>query len=89
MADFANDGACELLSRPAEMPPDLGELKSLHILGSFRADVDRALRGLPGLLPTVAARRLEAYFPRMLHAEVAEAVGLDFGRSPTPIAKES
>ena len=36
------NGPRELLSRPAGLTPNLGELKSLHVQGGFRADVDQA-----------------------------------------------
>ena len=49
--------------------------------GGFPADVDQALRTVPGLLEAVAARVLETSFPATLHADIAAAVGLNLDRA--------
>lgn len=74
------DGPRELLSRPAAATPNLGELRRHHVHAGFPAEVDQALRQVPGLLEAVAARVLEASFPSTLHADIAAAIGLDLDR---------
>lgn len=69
-------GPRELLMRPAAATPNLGELRTHHVLGGFPEDVDHALRHVPGLLEAVAARVLNMCFPATLHADIAAAVGL-------------
>lgn len=73
-------GPREILKRAAGATPSLGELRTQHIKGGFPADIDEALRHLPGLLEAVAARILETYFPATLHADIAAVVGLDLER---------
>ena len=70
-------GPRELLKRAAGATPSLTELRAHHVQGGFPADIDDALRHVPGLLEAVALRVLEAYFPSTLHAEILGAVGLD------------
>ena len=67
----------EILSRAPGVTPSVGELRAHHVSGGFPADVDDALRHVPGLLQAVASRVLDAYFPATLHADIAAAVGLD------------
>lgn len=83
------NGPCELLARPAGATPNLGELRTHHVKAGFPAEVDEALRKVPGLLEAVAARVLETYFPTTLHADIAAAVGLDLGRQVAQLAGES
>jgi putative restriction endonuclease len=73
-------GPREVLMRPAAATPNLGELRSHHVLGGFPEDIDNALRHVPGLLEAVAARVLDVYFPATLHADIAAAVGLSLDR---------
>ena len=73
-------GPRELLMRPAGATPNLGELRTHHVLGGFPEDIDQALRHVPGLLEAVAARVLDSYFPATLHADIAAAVGLSLDR---------
>lgn len=77
-------GPRELLKRPAGATPTLGELRLNHVKGGFAADIDEALRHIPGLLQAVASRVLDAYFPSTLHADIAAAVGLDLA-GPTEV----
>jgi len=83
------NGPRELLARPPGATPNLNELKTLHVRGGFPSGVDQALRNVPGLLEAVAARVLEANFPATLHADIADAVGLDLSRPASPVASES
>jgi putative restriction endonuclease len=69
-------GPRALLMRPAAATPNLGELRTHHVLGGFPEDVDHALRHVPGLLEAAAARVLDMCFPATLHADIAAAVGL-------------
>jgi len=48
-----------------------------RIKAGFPADVDEALRLVPGLLPAVASRVLDTYFPATLHADIVATLGLD------------
>ena len=57
--------------------PSLTELRAHHILGGFPADIDDALRHVPGLLQPVAPRVLIAYFPLTLHTDIVASLGLD------------
>lgn len=82
-------GPKELLSRPAAATPNLGELRSSHVQGDFSAPIDSALRGNPGLLQSIAARVLEAYFPETIHADIAASTGLNLDSSSTVVAAES
>jgi putative restriction endonuclease len=82
------NGPRELLARPPGATPNLGELRSHHILGGFPLEVDEALRKVPGLLEAVAARVLETYFPATLHADIAAAVGLSLDRPAAHLANE-
>jgi putative restriction endonuclease len=70
-------GPREILKRPASATPSLGELRECHVKGGFPADIDEALRHIPGLLQDVATRVLDAYFPPTLHADIAATLGLD------------
>ena len=70
-------GPREILKRPAGATPSLGELREHHIKAGFPADVDEALRHIPGLLQAVASRVLDTYFPATLHADIVAALGLD------------
>ncbi len=70
-------GPRELLKRAAGATPSLTELRAHHAQGGFPADIDDALRHVPGLLEAVASRVLEAYFPSTLHADIVDALGLD------------
>ncbi len=67
----------EILSRTPGATPSVGELRAHHVSGGFPADIDDALRHVPGPLQAVASRVLDAYFPATLHADIAAAVGLD------------
>jgi putative restriction endonuclease len=78
------NGPRELLNRPAGATPNVGELRTHHVQGGFPADIDEALRKVPGLLESVAQRVLESNFPATLHADIAAAIGLDLDR-PTPV----
>ena len=73
-------GPREILNRSAGATPSLGELREHHIRAGFPADVDEALRSIPGLVQAVATQVLEAYFPETLQADIAAAVGLDLER---------
>jgi len=70
-------GPREILTRPAGATPSLGELRAHRIKAGFPADVDEALRHIPGLLQAVAARVLDTYFPATLHADILATLGLD------------
>lgn len=70
-------GPRELLKRAAGATPSLTELRAHQVQGGFPADIDDALRHVPGLLEAVASRVLEAYFPSTLHSDIVDAVGLD------------
>ena len=70
-------GPREVLKRPAGATPSLGELREHHIKAGFPADVDEALRHIPGLLQAVASRVLDTYFPATLHADIVATLGLD------------
>ncbi|MFY7914951.1 MAG: phosphorothioated DNA-binding restriction endonuclease, partial [Rubrivivax sp.] len=69
-------GPREVLKRPAGATPSLTELHAHHIMGGFPADIDDALRHVPGLLQAVASRVLVAYFPLTLHADIVASLGL-------------
>jgi putative restriction endonuclease len=73
-------GPRELLRRAAGATPSLTELRAHHVQGGFPADIDDALRHVPGLLEAVASRVLEAYFPSTLHSDIVDALGLDLDR---------
>lgn len=83
------NGPRELLSRPAGATPNLGELRTQHVQGGFPRDLDAALRKVPGLLESVAARVLEAYFPSTLHSDIAAAIGLNLDRAVAHLAGET
>ena len=70
-------GPRNILTRPAGATPSLGELREHHIKAGFPADVDDALRHIPGLLQAVASRVLDTCFPVTLHADIAVSLGLD------------
>ncbi len=70
-------GPREVLRRPAGATPNLTELRAHHVKGGFQADIDEALRHVPGLLQAVASHVLDAYFPSSLHADIVAALGLD------------
>ncbi len=70
-------GPRDILKRPAAATPGLTELRTHHIEGGFSADIDDALRHVPGLLQAVASRVLETYFPPTLHADIVATLGLD------------
>ncbi len=57
--------------------PDSRSQREHHIKGGFPADVDEALRHIPGLLQAVASRVLGTYFPATLHADIVATLGLD------------
>lgn len=82
-------GPRELLSRPPGATPNLGELRKFHVQGGFPADVDEALRKVPGLLEAVAARVLETSFPSTLHGDIAAAIGLSLDRPQTPAVHDN
>jgi putative restriction endonuclease len=73
-------GPREILNRRAGATPSLGELREHDIQAGFPADVDEALRSIPGLVQAVAMQVLEAYFPATLQGDIAAAVGLDLER---------
>lgn len=70
-------GPREVLKRPAGATPGLGELRDHHIKAGFPAEVDEALRHVPGLLQAVAARVLDTCFPATLHGDIVATLGLD------------
>lgn len=70
-------GPREVLKRPAGATPSLSELRAHHIKAGFPADVDEALRNIPGLLQAVAARILDTHFPATLHGGIVATLGLD------------
>jgi len=70
-------GPREVLKRPAGATPSLTEMREHHIKGGFPADIDDALRHVPGLLQAVASRVLDAYFPLTLHSDILASLGLD------------
>jgi putative restriction endonuclease len=70
-------GPREVLRRPAGATPSLTELRAHGIKGGFPADIDDALRHVPGLLQAVASRMLDAYFPLTLHADIVASLGLN------------
>jgi len=70
-------GPREVLKRPAGATPSLRELREHHIKAGFPADIDEALRHIPGLLQAVASRVLDTYFPSTLHADIVATLGLD------------
>lgn len=77
-------GPREILKRPAGATPSLTELRAHHLKGGFPADIDAALRQVPGLSQAVALRVLEAYFPATLQADIAAGLGLDL-EGPTEV----
>lgn len=81
-------GPRELLMRRAAATPNLGELRTHHVFGGFPEGIDQALRQVPGLLEAVAARVLDVYFPKTLHADIAASVGLSLDRPMTAHAGE-
>ena len=70
-------GPREILKRPPSATPGLTELRAHRIEGGFPADIDDALRHVPGLLQAVASRVLDAYFPSTLHGDIVATLGLD------------
>jgi len=70
-------GPREVLKRSAGAIPSLGELRANRIKAGFPADVDEALRHIPGLLQAVESRVLDTYFPATLHADIVATLGLD------------
>jgi putative restriction endonuclease len=74
-------GPRELLKRAAGATPSLTELRGHHVKGGFAAEVDDALRHVPGLLEAVASRVLDACFPLTLHSDIVAALGLDLDGS--------
>jgi putative restriction endonuclease len=86
-------GPREVLKRPAGATPSLGELREHHIKAGFPADVDEALRHIPGLLQAVASRLLDTYFPATLHSDIVATLGLDLDganemRDDVPVAAD-
>lgn len=69
-------GPSEILKRPPGATPNLSELRKCHVKGGFPADIDAALRNVPGLLPAVAFRVLDSNFPATLHTDIAAILGL-------------
>ncbi len=66
-----------VLNRPAGATPSLTELRVHHVRGGFPADIDDALRNVSGLLPAVASRVLDTYFPLTLHDDILATLALD------------
>ncbi len=56
--------------------PRIGELRSLDIQAEFSPDVHTALAADPGLIVAIAIRILERHFPKSLHSDILNAVGL-------------
>lgn len=69
-------GPKELLARPAGATPTIGELRELHVSGSFTAAVQAALRADPSLVAEIARRVMDAHFPETLREDVLDAVGI-------------
>jgi putative restriction endonuclease len=70
-------GPRDIVGRPSAVTPSLTELRIHHVEGGFPADIDDALRHVPGLLQAVASRVLEAYFPSTLQSDIVATLGLD------------
>lgn len=81
-------GPREILMRPAGATPSLTELRAHHIQAGFPADIDEALRHIPGLLQAVASRMLEVYFPSTIHADILAALGLNLDK-PTEVRESA
>jgi putative restriction endonuclease len=77
------NGPATLVRRALGATPNLSELREDGVQAGFAPEVDAALRSQPALLVRVGQRVLEAYFPATLHADIAEAVGLDL--TPPPL----
>ena len=73
---WALSGPNEVLKRAAGATPSLTELRVHQVKGGFPADIDDALRHVPGLLQAVACRVLDANFPLTLHADIVASLGL-------------
>lgn len=71
------NGPRQILERSAGATPNLGELRQPDIKAGFPAEIDEALRHIPGLLEAVASRMLNTYFPETLHADIVAALGLN------------
>lgn len=70
-------GPRAILNRSAGATPNLNELREHHVRGGFPQDIDDALRNVPGLLPAVASRVLDIFFPLTLHADILATLALD------------
>lgn len=70
-------GPASLLQRNPGATPNLSELKQHSVFAGFSENVDRSLRQEPALIAELGLVLLQSYFPESLHADVAEAVGLD------------
>jgi putative restriction endonuclease len=70
-------GPRAILNRSAGATPNLTELREHHVRGGFPQDIDDALRNVPGLLPAVASRVLDIFFPLTLHADILATLALE------------
>jgi len=70
-------GPASLLQRNPGATPNLSELKQDSVFAGFSESVDKSLKQEPALIPELGHLLLQSYFPETLHADIAEAVGLD------------
>lgn len=77
-------GPRAILNRSAGATPNLTELRERHVRRGCPQDIDDALRNVPGLLPAVASRVLDIFFPLTLHADILAALALDID-SPSEV----
>src|SRR4051812_5694423 len=57
--------------------PRVGALRSPEVRDGFSDEVREALAADPGLATAIAERTLDRNFPRSLHRDILDAVGLD------------
>ena len=70
-------GPASLLQRNPGATPNLSELKQDSVFAGFSESVDKSLKQEPALIPELGHLLLQSYFPETMHADIAEAVGLD------------
>jgi putative restriction endonuclease len=63
--------------------PRVTALRSHDVRAKFSPDVQAALAAYPGLIAAVASRILERHFPKSLHQDILNAVGLTLDTSVT------
>ncbi|KAA0233580.1 MAG: restriction endonuclease [Actinobacteria bacterium] len=86
---LANDeGLWTLETATGELPTDsAGNLKELQTSGRLDPEFEAALLDDPGMLASVARYLLDDNWPESLHADIADAVGLDLDGLEADLAR--